>query len=487
MKDNKESEKTILILSANPKGTEPLRLDEEVREIEEGLQRAGKRELFSIRTRKAVRYQDIRRAILDYKPHIIHFCGHGTGEEGLAFEDERGEVKLVETKAIANLFKLFADEVECVILNACYSIYQAREIAKHINYVVGMSQNIGDKAAIEFAVGFYDALGAGRGYEFAYKLGCNSIETAGIKEELTPQFLEKNNPRLISYDNHARQRLNNEHPTVEAPLLVGILVDVSASMFYSANNLSNEKQNRFQDFQKAFDNLIATAEKKIQEKVDGRIEPLVKIFALGFGFNNPIAIMLGDKGESVRNLLSLKDTSSLTVGIDKLIQNKKLHENNIEDLAFSMFGDTPMREAFQEAEKILEKELKQYPYSKPPILFVISDGMPSDAKSSVIIEIAERLKNKGVLIISCYITNQDVTKPRHLYQATDEDWEDGAKLMFNCASKIPLGSPYLSHFFEFKWEIEEDAHLFTQINQSEQSEMLSEFIESVISSLTNQS
>jgi hypothetical protein len=36
-----------------------------------------------------------------------------------------------------------------------------------------MSQAIGDKAAIEFAVGFYDALGAGRSIEFAYKLGCH--------------------------------------------------------------------------------------------------------------------------------------------------------------------------------------------------------------------------------------------------------------------------------------------------------------------------
>ncbi len=29
--------KTILVLSANPKGTQPLRLAEEIREIEEGL------------------------------------------------------------------------------------------------------------------------------------------------------------------------------------------------------------------------------------------------------------------------------------------------------------------------------------------------------------------------------------------------------------------------------------------------------------------
>jgi hypothetical protein len=41
-----------------------------------------------------------------------------------------------------------------------------------------MSQAIGDKAAIEFAVGFYDALGAGKSIEFAYKLGCQLIRMA---------------------------------------------------------------------------------------------------------------------------------------------------------------------------------------------------------------------------------------------------------------------------------------------------------------------
>ncbi|MFM6386753.1 MAG: TIR domain-containing protein [Microcystis panniformis] len=181
--------KRILILSANPKNTAPLRLDEEMREIKEGLRRAKQRDNFVIETGQAVRYRDIRRAILDFEPNIVHFSGHGAGEEGLAFEDETGQVKLVEAQALASLFELFADQIECVVLNACYSEVQAKAIAEHIPYVVGMSKSIGDKAAIEFAVGFYDALGAGRTVEFAYKLGCNSIEIAGISEHLTPQLL----------------------------------------------------------------------------------------------------------------------------------------------------------------------------------------------------------------------------------------------------------------------------------------------------------
>ncbi len=126
-----------------------------------------------------------------YQPNIVHFSGHGAGEEGLAFEDETGQLKLVETEALAGLFELFAGHIECVVLNACYSEVQAKAIAQHIPSVVGMNKAIGDRAAIEFALGFYDALGAGKTVEFAYKLGCNSIEIAGIPENLIPQLLRK--------------------------------------------------------------------------------------------------------------------------------------------------------------------------------------------------------------------------------------------------------------------------------------------------------
>jgi hypothetical protein len=183
--------KNVLILAANPKDTSRLRLDQELRDIAEGLRRSQKRDEFSLEQNLAVRPRDIQRALLDHKPQIVHFSGHGAGEEGLVFEDESGNSKFVSGDALAGLFELFADRIECVVLNGCYSEEQAKAIAKHINYVIGMSQAIGDKAAIEFAVGFYDALGAGYPIEFAYKLGCSAIRMQGIEEHLTPVLLNK--------------------------------------------------------------------------------------------------------------------------------------------------------------------------------------------------------------------------------------------------------------------------------------------------------
>ncbi len=168
--------KKILILVANPKTTTRLRLDQEVRDIEDGLKRAQYRNEFKVVQRWAVRPRDIQRAMLDENPQVVHFSGHGDGEAGLAFEDNGGNVQLVGSEALASLFDLFSDQVECVLLNGCYSKVQAEAIVEHIDYVIGMNQAISDVAAIEFAVSFYDALGAGRTYEFAYKLACNAIQ-----------------------------------------------------------------------------------------------------------------------------------------------------------------------------------------------------------------------------------------------------------------------------------------------------------------------
>ncbi|MFH7030456.1 MAG: CHAT domain-containing protein [Heteroscytonema crispum UTEX LB 1556] len=182
--------KTILLLAANPRDTSKLRLDEEVREIDEGLRRANKRQQFKLEQKSAVRSRDFYRAILDIQPQIVHFCGHGAGEDGIILENETKQTAYVQADALASMFKVFARKgVECVVLNACYSEVQAAAISQHIKYVIGMNRAIADKAGINFAVAFYDALGAGEGIEFAFELGCSQL--IRLKEDRTP-VLKKN-------------------------------------------------------------------------------------------------------------------------------------------------------------------------------------------------------------------------------------------------------------------------------------------------------
>jgi len=182
--------KTILILAANPHGTTPLRLAEEVREIEAGLLRSQHRHQFQLKQCWATRPLDMQRAMLDEAPQIVHFCGHGAGIEGLVLEDDSGEARSVSSTALASLFSLLADRVECVLLNACYSAIQAEAIAQHIGTVIGMDRAIGDRTAIKFAISFYDALGAGRGFEFAYQWGKAAIAMEGIDDTLKLMLLQ---------------------------------------------------------------------------------------------------------------------------------------------------------------------------------------------------------------------------------------------------------------------------------------------------------
>ncbi|MGC1309426.1 MAG: CHAT domain-containing protein [Phormidesmis sp.] len=181
--DLEKFKKVILFLAANPVSTQRSRLDEEVREIEAGLQRSKHRDRFTLKQQWAVRPRDLQRAMLDHQPQIVHFAGHGAG---LTLEDNMGQPQPVTTEALAAMFSLFADSLECVVMSACYLQPQAQAIARHIPYVIGMNRAVGDGSAIEFAVGFYDALGAGESVEFAYKLGCSMIQLSGITEQATP-------------------------------------------------------------------------------------------------------------------------------------------------------------------------------------------------------------------------------------------------------------------------------------------------------------
>ncbi len=177
---------TILILASNPIDTSRLRLDEEAREIESCIDRSKYRDNFEVKVKSALRIADLRHALLKEQNNLIlHFSGHGK-TDGLVLEDENKNAVLVKGKALASLFSLFKEKVKCVVLNACYSEFQSRAIRKHIGIVVGMNKEIGDAAAIEFAKGFYDGIGAGRSFTDSFNLGTNSIDLKSIPEHTTP-------------------------------------------------------------------------------------------------------------------------------------------------------------------------------------------------------------------------------------------------------------------------------------------------------------
>ncbi|MBE9062992.1 AAA-like domain-containing protein [cf. Phormidesmis sp. LEGE 11477] len=190
----------ILFFAANPRDTEYLNLPAEVEEIRDGLGRAKYRDSFTFEERWATPPREMQNALLEVDPQIVHFSGHGSSVGELILEGEGGLQQPVPSKELYGLFGLFPS-IKCVVLNACFSKVQAEAIAAHVPYTVGMNAPIGDRAAIEFAAGFYRALGTKEklDFEFAFHFACRAISFQGIPEGQTPVCILKGGRRLPTY------------------------------------------------------------------------------------------------------------------------------------------------------------------------------------------------------------------------------------------------------------------------------------------------
>ncbi len=202
--------RTILLLACNPRGTERLRLDEEVKRIDQVLNQSRTADEFKLVVKWAATDEELQDGLLA-NPEIVHFLGHGTGPGGtgssrelgiapdhpgggLAFENEYGGVLTISGDSLARQFALSAEKVKCVVLNACHSASEAEAIAQHIDCVIGMNKAIGDAAAVKFSVGFYKAIVAGKPFDVAFDWGRVAIDLRGIPEHLTPTLYRRTRP-----------------------------------------------------------------------------------------------------------------------------------------------------------------------------------------------------------------------------------------------------------------------------------------------------
>ncbi len=233
----------VLFLAANPLGTDRLKLDEEIRAITEKVYASEYRDYLQVESSWAIRPNDLLQLLNRYRPHIVHFSGHGSQTGELILVDTTGSPKAVSTMALKALFTTLKDNIQVVILNACYSRSQATAITEVINCVVGMNDEIGDEAAIIFAASFYRALGFGRSVQEAFDQGKVALLLEGIPEENTPELLVRTgvNPTQVflveqpmekQQNNQEQQRhrgllrkLKTEyilsHPNVSERILIG--------------------------------------------------------------------------------------------------------------------------------------------------------------------------------------------------------------------------------------------------------------------------
>ncbi|HXR65359.1 MAG TPA: CHAT domain-containing protein, partial [Ktedonobacteraceae bacterium] len=117
-------------------------------------------------------------------------AGHGD-PAGFVLEDALGRPHMAAQETLAQQFANYRQTLHCVILNACYSLAVGKSISLGIPNVIAMSGPVNDQAAIEFARGFYDAIGAGTDIERAYREGLSAVRFAGLDSNFLARLLRE--------------------------------------------------------------------------------------------------------------------------------------------------------------------------------------------------------------------------------------------------------------------------------------------------------
>ena len=163
----------VLIAISNPSDYPPLDVENEVRRISEPLDKLNGDVRYEI-IRQATK-RDFAEKLLVFKPHVVHFIGHGTikpnGEGALVFEDiVHSKSALMSADEMMQLLRS-ARSVQVVILNACLTAAETagkaimaiapRLVWAGMPIVIAMQVAVPDKTAVVFSQDLYKSLSRG--------------------------------------------------------------------------------------------------------------------------------------------------------------------------------------------------------------------------------------------------------------------------------------------------------------------------------------
>lgn len=223
----------ILFLAANPADRTRLELSLEFRAIQDVLLRGKHRDSFRlVPPQFAVRIQDFTSALTREQPHIVHFSGHGSVEQGIAFEGAGRSGRPAGLEELTNLFKLLARNARLIFLNACHTHEQAEILGRIFDYTIGTSSRIMDVDAREFSVAFYRALFDGTTVPGAFQSAQSALDNRVRAISVLSQRTTADNsvPFVSQVLSHARRKYNfgsvNMQTIVKDDGKVGFIINV---------------------------------------------------------------------------------------------------------------------------------------------------------------------------------------------------------------------------------------------------------------------
>ena len=206
-------------------------------------------------------------------------------------------------------------------------------------------------------------------------------------------------------------------------------------------------------------------EKEIKKKIEHTLQ------------QNPCPIPRSVKSvsETLDKLLSNRETSSEPSPSE---QPESLH-NRIEKLLDPIkpyiLGGTPMCRALSQAENVFETT-----ETKQKVLLIVTDGDSADGDPR---PLAKTLRDKDVTIATCFLTSDDIDKPKCLYDPREQFLSSGKQTLFEMSSSMKNTHTPISYLVDAGWELplSGESCLFIQANSLD---VVNEFCKIVVSQLT---
>jgi esterase/lipase superfamily enzyme len=172
----KAVEKCILVLAADPRSTDRLELEREAATIWKELQAGEPGRDYEVRIEQGTGIEDVARYLAEYQPTIVHLVGQGSATGEILLKDALNQTQPVTPSVFGKLFAAVERPIDCVVLNSCFSLPMADELARHVRCTIGIDEEIDDRSAT-FIGEFYRELGAGKAYYQAFECGRTHIES----------------------------------------------------------------------------------------------------------------------------------------------------------------------------------------------------------------------------------------------------------------------------------------------------------------------
>jgi hypothetical protein len=150
----------ILFLAANPSDNFRLDLESEHRLLRNSIHGIAGAGICELLIGWATRPTELQLALERYKPHIVHFAGHGD-DSNICLENDEGRSCPLSKEQLSLLFNLSLEHLRVVVLNTCCSAPQMESLSELIDYVIGTNIPVTDVAAMLFTANFYQSLAVG--------------------------------------------------------------------------------------------------------------------------------------------------------------------------------------------------------------------------------------------------------------------------------------------------------------------------------------